>query len=393
MSTRFREFALPLLGILLLAINLRPAITAVGPIITEVGEDLSLSPSELGLLGALPIATFGAVSAFVQLLFQRFGVERVTVAAMVVLTGATVLRSWPGPDANLWIGTVLIGAAIAVGNVAVPVFVKRSFPERVAVITGIYVAVLGICAGLAAAFAVPLAEASPLGWRLALGVWAVLTVVALIHWAIKVASAPPSRGGSSTPLGERFPIWRSPVAWQLSVYLGAQGSVFYICLTWLPAVEQHLGYSPAVTGWHMFGLQLTGVIGNLLAPHLMKLGTDERLSTIAPGLASLISVFGFFWLPGAALVWVFIFGLGTGTSFVVSLSLIATRADTLTIAGQLSAMTQGIGYTITAALLFSSGVAYGKNPVGVLAIIGFAATVVAVAGLWAGRSRTVPGPG
>ena len=393
MSTRFREFVLPLVGILLLAINLRPAITAVGPIITEVGEDLSLSSSELGLLGALPIATFGAVSAFVQIFIQRFGVERVTVAAMLVLTGATVLRSWPGPDANLWIGTILIGAAIAVGNVAVPVFVKRSFPRQVATITGVYVAVLGICAGLAAAFAVPIAAASPLGWRLALGVWALLTVVALIHWSFKSASAPSSYGGSSPPLGERrVQIWRSRVAWQLSVYMGAQGSVFYICLTWLPAVEQHLGYPPAVTGWHMFGLQVTGVIGNLLAPQLMKVGPDERLATVIPGLASLISVLGFFWLPEAALVWVFIFGLGTGTSFVVSLSLIATRAETLTVAGQLSAMTQGVGYTITAALLFSSGIAYGKNPIGVLAIIGVAAIIVAAAGLAAGRSRTVSAP-
>src|SRR5699024_11816449 len=82
--------------------------------------------------------------------------------------------------------------------------------------------------------------------------------------------------------------------------MGAQGSVFYICLTWLPAVEQHLGYPPAVTGWHMFGLQVTGVIGNLLAPQLMKVGPDERLATVIPGLASLISVLGFFWLPEAA---------------------------------------------------------------------------------------------
>src|SRR5699024_7787891 len=196
-STRFREFALPLAGILLLAINLRPAITAVGPIITEVGEDLSLSSSELGLLGALPIATFGAVSAFVQIFIQRFGVERVTVAAMLVLTGATVLRSWPGPDANLWIGTVLIGAAIAVGNVAVPVFVKRSFPDRTATITSIYVAVLGVCAGLAAALSVPIANASRLGWRLSLGVWAALTVLAVVYWAGQAIQARPVSGGSS----------------------------------------------------------------------------------------------------------------------------------------------------------------------------------------------------
>src|SRR5690625_2135708 len=111
LSPRRHHLVMPLVGILLLAINLRPAITAVGPVLPALGEDLSLSAAELGLLGALPVATFGVVSGAVQAFIARFGVERVTVSAMVLLTGATVWRSWPGPEANLWVGTVLIGAA------------------------------------------------------------------------------------------------------------------------------------------------------------------------------------------------------------------------------------------------------------------------------------------
>src|SRR5690625_2317790 len=219
MTSRLRQFLVPLTGIMLLALNLRPAITAVGPVINDVGSDLGLTPFELGLLGALPIATCGAVSAFVQTLIGRFGPERVAFGAMAVLTAATVLRSWPGPDANLWVGTILIGAAIAVGNVAVPVFVKRAFPEKAATITAIYVAVLGVCAGLAAALAVPIAEASVWGWRLSLGVWAGLTVLAVVYWAGQAIQAHPVSGGSSVPLGDkRANIWRSGVAWQLSVY-------------------------------------------------------------------------------------------------------------------------------------------------------------------------------
>src|SRR5699024_2347942 len=101
-----------------------------------------------------------------------------------------VLRSWPGPDANLWVGTVLIGAAIAVGNVTVPVIVKTSFPRATALVTAGYVAVLGIFAGLAAALAVPIAAASDLSWRLALGCWAALTLAGLVFWAARAARVP-----------------------------------------------------------------------------------------------------------------------------------------------------------------------------------------------------------
>src|SRR5699024_10749466 len=114
------NLSLSILAILLVAINLRPVITAVGPIIPDIGGDLSLSASQLGLLGALPIAVFGLASGFVQKLVGRFGVETTTAGALWLLTIATVWRSWPGPTANLWAGTALIGVAIAIGNVAVP---------------------------------------------------------------------------------------------------------------------------------------------------------------------------------------------------------------------------------------------------------------------------------
>src|SRR5699024_8728130 len=200
------RIAVPLLGILLVAINLRPVITAVGPVLPALGEDLSLGPSALGLLGALPIAMFGLVSAMVQNLIARFGVERTTAGALALLTVATVLRSWPGPHANLWIGTVLVGAAIAIGNVAVPVLVKQSFPRATALVTSIYVAVLGIFAGLAAALAVPLAAASTAGWRLSLGVWAVLTCLGLVCWVMHALRSSPPRDRASMSTSAR----RSP---------------------------------------------------------------------------------------------------------------------------------------------------------------------------------------
>lgn len=390
MSSRTRQSLLPLVGILLLAINLRPAITAVGPVITDVGHDLALTPAELGLLGALPVATFGIISGFIQILIGRFGVERVTLGSMLLLTGATVLRSWPGPEANLWVGTILVGAAIAMGNVAVPVIVKRAYPDRAAGITGIYTAVLGVFAGLAAALAVPISNLSTLGWRLSLGVWAMLTIVAAVYWAGQAISVSPIRGGTSVPLQETSTnLWRSPVAWQLSVYMGTQSAMFYVAITWLPSVEQHLGYSAVTAGWHMFILQIAGVGGNLLAPLVMRLGPDQRLATVLPAVFFLLAVAGFYWFPGLALLWVLVLGTGTGASFVVALSLMATRASNLRIAGQLSAMSQGVGYIIAGFILFVAGQVAGQAMLGVLAVLALTGAIVGMTGLLTGRKRMV----
>lgn len=390
MAARARVSLLPLVGILLLAINLRPAITAVGPVITDIGRDLALTPAELGLLGALPVATFGVVSGFVQILIGRFGVERVTLGSMLLLTVATVVRSWPGPEANLWVGTLLVGAAIAVGNVTVPVIVKRAYPDRAAGITGIYTAALGVWAGLAAALAVPISNLSALGWRVSLGIWAVLTVLAAVYWAGQSITVRTLPGGASVPLQEtRTRLWRSAVAWQLSVYMGTQSAMFYVAITWLPSVEQHLGYSAVTAGVHMFILQIAGVGGNLLAPVVMRLGPDQRLATVLPAVFFLLAVAGFYWLPGWGLLWVLVLGTGTGASFVVALSLMATRASNLRTAGSLSAMSQGVGYVIAGAILFIAGQVAGQAMLGVLGVLAFTGAVVGIMGFLTGRKRMV----
>lgn len=389
-STRRWQFLLPLGGILILGINLRPAITAVGPVLPEIGRDLQLGPSELGLLGALPIATFGIFATVVQRLIQRYDPERVTMAAMLVLTGATVLRSLPGPNANLWVGTILIGAAIAVGNVIAPVLVKRSFPTSTSTITAAYVAVLGVCAGLAAALSAPLAEASMWGWRFALGIWALVTVVAAAYWTWQSVRTPSVSGGGSIAItGTSTQLWRSGAAWKLSIYMGAQSSVFYVSLTWLPTVEQHLGFSAVTSGWHMFALQIAGVAGNLLAPLLMRIGNDERFAAALPGVLFLASLAGLYWFPKGALVWVSILGLGTGSTFVVALSLMASRAKDVIVAGRVSAMAQGVGYTIAAMILYLAGAAAGVSILAVLAVLAGAGVLVGAIGLATGRNHAI----
>lgn len=378
-----------LAGIVVVAINLRPAIAAVGPVLPMIGQDVGMGSVALGLLGALPVAVFGIVSSMVHRLLHTLGVERTTAGALGLLTVATLLRSWPGPEANIWVGSVLVGAAIAVGNVTVPVLVRQDFPGAAARVTGLYVAVLGFFAGLSAAVAVPLAELSTLGWRLALGIWAVLTLVGLLVWWPRARRAgPPEGAAQQAPAGGR--LWRTAAAWQISAYMGLQSSSFYVALTWLPTVEQDLGFGAAVAGWHMFGLQIVSMVGNLSAPALMRRGRDERLPATVAGLLVLSGTLGFLLLPGAAVLWIVLLGLGMGVAFVVSLTLIAVRAGDLRTAPRLSAMAQSIGYLIAAGALLLAGVLHGAaGGPAVLGVIVAVSTGTAVLGLLAGRRSAI----
>src|SRR5699024_8024228 len=131
-------------------------------------------------------------------------------------------RSWPGPTANLWAGTALIGVAIAIGNVAVPIIVKQYFPKGIALMTSIYVAVLGVFAGLAAALAVPFAESLPYTWRLSLGVWALLTLIGAIYWSYSAVSERKRHVNDTTTsdyVATKIILWQSPIAWQISAYM------------------------------------------------------------------------------------------------------------------------------------------------------------------------------
>lgn len=403
-----------LLGIVVLAANLRPALTGVGPVLPLIGTDLGLAGPTLGLLTALPVVVFAVTSGGVHRVVERFGIERTTVGGLTGLALALLVRSWPGWAGNLWLGTVLLGAALAVLNVTVPVIVKRDFAGYASWVTGSYVAILRLFAGLAAALAVPLAARSELGWRLALGCWAVVAVIALAVWlprtwrrrnspgqvpapAASVQPADPpvaAAPAAAEPVPQSGPgrsgtLWRSAAAWRLAAYMGLQSVAFYTAFSWIPSVEQHLGIDPAHAGWHMFALQLAGIFGSLLTPVLMRVGSDERLAATVPGLIITTGALGLWLVPAGVLVWVVLIGVGTGSAFVAILSLLAIRAADLRTAPRLSSMAQAVGYTIAATGLLLAGFAFEANVLAVLPLIAGVGAVTAALGLGVGRRHSI----
>ena len=374
-----------LITVLVVAASLRAAITSVGPLLTLIGNDTHLSKSALGLLGAIPLAAFAIVSPLVQWLVKRFGTERAVLLALVVLTAATVLRSIPGWDGWLWIGTAIIGAAIAVGNVLLPTIVKRDFPNHVAAATGGYVAVLSGFAALASGIALPLGNA--FGWRISVGAGALLSLIGAIVWlprlrhqvAVKTAAEPPSPGS----------MWRAPVAWWVAMFFAAQMANFYLLITWLPTIEKHTGQSAVAGGWHLFVFQAAGIVGGLLIPRLMRGRADLRAVSTAVALTMVVAMVGLLFAPALVVLWAIVGGMSAGAALVVGLTFIAARARHTTDAGRLSGMAQSLGYALAMVGPILAGYLLDKTnawqaPVLLVLVI---AVLQLIVGLFAGRDR------
>lgn len=361
-----------LLAVVAVGANLRPTITVVGPLIGTIGVDLSLGAGALGLLGAAPLLAFAVVSPLVHLPVRRWGADRVVFAATLALVLATVLRSLPGGLPTLWVGTALLGAAIGVANVSIPVIVKRDFATDVPLVTGIYSAVLSVSAAAASGLAVPLADR--FGWRVAVAVWGLLSVAVAVLWLPRLR-----RGGPDRPVPlERRPqqpressMWSSAVAWQVTAFMATQATTFYLLVTWLPTIEVSRGVSPGAAGWHLFLYQLVGIPAGLAVTLLMRGRSDHRLVGLAVSLPVLVAALGLLLAPSWLVVWVVLAGLGGGSSLVVALALVGERVRDAGHTAQLSGMVQSVGYLLAVAGPLGAGLLFRLTA-------GWAATLVAV---------------
>ena len=382
--------ALLAVTLLVVAANLRPTITAYGSLVGVIGNDTGLGAGALGVLGAIPLLAFAAVSPAVHHLTDRIGLDRAVLVSTAVLVVGTAIRSLPGTDGviSLWAGTAILGAAIAVGNVAVPAIVKRDFPREVPLVTGIYTAVLSTTAAFASGLALPIAQRT--GWRVGLGIWGVLSVLALLAWLLRLR---PVRASASTTGPVRVTagrsMWRSAVAWQVTLLMGAQATSFYLLVTWLPTIEVSFGVDPVTAGWHSFVYQIVGIAAGLGVTVVMRGRTDHRLVGVAISLLLMVAIAGLLLVPALPLLWLVLAGLSGGSSLVIALTLVGERARSSVDAGRLSGMAQSIGYLLSAGgpigagLLFSATGSWTYPLLGVIAI-GAAQLVIC---LYAGRDR------
>jgi MFS transporter, CP family, cyanate transporter len=384
---------LTFVAILLIAANLRALIAAIGPALPMIAADTGLSPAAQGVLVALPVAAFAVFSPMTAAVAARHGTERTILFALLVLAAGAVLRSLPalGP-ASLFVGTVAIGGAIAIGNVLLPVFTHRAFSARVSNVTGHYIAVQSVAAALASMSTVPLALWFG-SWRLAIGLWGVFVVAALVTWRPRLVVVPPPaarEAGMSRAAPERPSMWRSGLAWQVATYFGLQSSAFYILMSWLPSVEQDIGVSAEAAGAHLAIFLLVGIAATPVVPVFLR-GQDQRAVAMSAPLGVIIAMAGLVLAPALVVLWAGLAGFALSAAMVTSLSLISLRAGRADLTGRLSSMVQGMAYTMVAAALLAAGVVRELAGPGrhVIVLVAAAAVGLTVLGAWVGRDRTL----
>jgi MFS transporter, CP family, cyanate transporter len=403
--------ALLVAGIIVLALNMRAAITSLPPLFPELHGALHLSAAGQSVLAAIPVLCFGVFSGIGAPLSRRFGEERVLGVALVLLAAGLLLRG-ALPSALLLPGTVVAGAAIALLNVLLPSLVKRRRPDRAGLLIGLYLMALSTGAIAASLIAVPVYQAaggSTGAVRLTLGMWAVPALIAAAVWlpqlryrtrpaAVEPGETEPGLSqagdpGTARPGRPRSLLARTPLAWQVTAFMGLQSLTYYATLSWFPTIFRDRGVSAVHAGTLLAVMNLGNAITALLIPVLAHRRPDQRLLALvtmiitAAGLAG--AVFGPLRL---SVPFVFLLGLGQGASLGLGIFYTMARSPDPVTAASLSAFAQSIGYLLatTGPLLLGflhSATGGWKVPVWVL--LGIVALQL-VTGWLAGRDATVP---
>ncbi|MDN5859249.1 MAG: MFS transporter [Pseudonocardia sp.] len=371
--------------IVLVALNLRPSVVGVGPVLAEVVADEALSATAAGVLTALPVLCFGVLAPVAPRLARRLGIERSLLVAMLVLVVGCAVRALPGAVA-LFGGTVLIGAAIASGNVLMPALVKRDFAHRTGMMTAAYSTSIALGGALGAAATVPLAHGLGLGWRAALGTWGLWALAAALCWLPQLRRVARPNGPGPHATG----LYRSAVAWQVTAFMGLQSLGFYATTSWLPAVFVDRGFPAVTAGVLVATMAMSGIVGGMAAPVLAARSARQGglavgiTGTVALGLAGVL-------VPGAEAIACVVLGVGQGAALGLSMTLMTVRAPDSAHAAQLSGMAQSIGYTMAAAGPFAVGALHDLTGGWTVPLLVLLALLVpqALTGALAGRARHV----
>ncbi|WP_417238007.1 CynX/NimT family MFS transporter [Bizionia sp.] len=346
-----------LVGILFIAVNLRPALSSIGPLIDMIRQDVGLSETLLGLLTTLPLIAFGVVSTITPLFTKRFGIGNTLLGSLILLAVGIIIRSIGGVF-ELYLGTVFLGIAIAFGNVLIPAMIKRNFPHKAGLVTSLYSGIMSLGAAFAAGLSVPLAMEMNLGWRGSLGVWAGLAIIAVIIWVPnlkRINRTVPNRSFKEA----MKKLSGSKLVWKLALYMGLQSFAFYVILAWLPAILMDRGYDASYAGWMLSLSQATGIIGAIFIPIWAGSRKDQRLVIVSLIIVEVIAIIGLLFPEvGLTEIWVGLIGMVLGGTFGLALLLIVLRSDDAETAAELSGIVQSIGYFIAATGPFIVGVIY-----------------------------------
>ncbi|MEV6616946.1 MFS transporter [Streptomyces sp. NPDC051051] len=385
---------LVVVGVVLAALNLRPAITSLGALLEEVRDGLGMSGSVAGLLTSVPPLCFAVFGVTAPRLARRFGAGAVVCAGMAAITAGLLIRPYAGGTAGFLAASALALMGIAVSNVLMPVIVKRWFPDRVGSMTGLYSMALALGTSAAAAVTVPMTDALGGGWQSGLAVWAGLAAVAVLPWlplARERGTTPAARSSARAEEGPVLRITRSRTAWALAVFFGLQATAAYITMGWMPQIFRDAGVPASTAGLLLAVTMVMGVPLAFVIPRLATRLPHQGPIVVALGLCGLAGYAGLHVAPAAgAWAWALLLGV-SNCAFPLALTMVGMRAGTGGGVAQLSAFAQSAGYLLSIPGPLLVGVLYQHSGGWGLPLALMAALMVPqmAAGVLAGRDRTV----
>lgn len=395
-------------GIVLTALNLRPAITSLGALLEEVRDALGMSGSVAGLLTSVPPLCFAVFGVTAPRLARRFGPAAVVCAGMVAIAAGLLIRPFTGGTAGFLAASALTLMGIAVSNVLMPVIVKRWFPDRVGSMTGLYSMALALGTASAAAVTVPMTEALGGSWQTGLAVWGGLGAAAVLPWLpfvrdrgttpaqdtharVDDRGAAPARDAHARVDAPRLRVTRSRTAWALAVYFGLQATGAYITMGWMAQIFRDSGVHAGTAGLLLAVTMVMGVPLAFVIPRRATRLPHQGPIVLALGVCGLAGYAGLYLAPaGGSWLWALLLGI-SNCSFPLALTMVGMRARSSAGVAQLSGFAQSTGYLISIPGPLLVGVLYQHSggwglPIALMA--GLMIPQMAV-GVLAGRDRTV----
>lgn len=377
-----------LLAVLIVSLNLRGAVTCVGPLLEFIQEEFALSSTAAGLLSSLPLFAFGFISPYAAPLARKLGMELAILVALVLLLVGLGLRYLPGAPL-LYLGTALIGIGIAINNVLLPGLLRRDFHHQLATVTAMFTAVLVSVGGLGSGLAVPLYEIG--GWRFSLVAWAIPALLGVLVWLPELRHNTKS-DPSPAPAVKKVSLWRDKLAWQVSLFMGLQSSAFYVMIAWFTSLISDLeGLDAARAGWILFVYQIFILISVMAVPLFVRALKDQRWIGVGCAAFILAGYLGVYLAPGQSMVWMSVMGLGAGGSLVLAITLFGLRTTNAAQTVGLSGMAQAVGYSMAAVMPIIIGLLHdlsGGWDVPLLLMLALSVVQV-VSGYLSGLPRTV----
>jgi MFS transporter, CP family, cyanate transporter len=376
-----------LLGIIFAGANLRAPLTSVGPIIETIRQDTGMSHTIAGMLTTLPLLSFAFFSPLAPKISRRFGLEYTLFGALLLLVAGIIIRSLPYIS-TLFIGTAVLGIAIAVCNVLLPSLIKREFSNKVGIVTGIYAVSMNLWAAVASGITIPITEGLQLGWRGALACWFLLSIVSIVFWIPQLRV----HHQTTSSLDTGGSLWHSRLAWNVTLFMGLQSTAFYVVVTWLPSILHQQGISASGAGWLLSLTQFASLPATLIVSILAGRFSNQRGLV---GLSVIFLLFGYAGLlsgfTSLAPLSVTLIGVGIGSAFGLATLFFVLRTHNAHQAAELSGMAQAVGYLLAAIgpTLFGFIHDVTHNWIIPILILVLGACVLFIVGMQAGSNKFV----